>query len=76
MKTLSMQRVTDLNDFTNERNKNNLISMPADGDTGIITEALLTPVFKTQDPLEMRLGELQAGITNIMFHLRAISRRR
>ena len=69
MRAISSQRVDDLN---------KLISMPAEGDNGIMTDAMMAATNaqeKKDDPLELRLAELQAGVAHIMHHLRGLSRR-
>ena len=69
MRAISSQRVDDLN---------KLISMPAEGDNGIMTDAMMAATNaqeKKDDPLELRLVELQAGVAHIMHHLRGLTRR-
>jgi hypothetical protein len=67
MKAISKQR---------NENLNRLISLPADSDEGIFRNLNNIAQGKDDDPLEARLSELQAGITNIMHHIRAIHRAR
>ena len=66
MKAISKQR---------NENLNRLISLPADSEEGIFRNLNNIAQGKDADPLEARLSELQAGITNIMHHLRMINRK-